>query len=218
MATTPGCSARWPAPWRFRRRDHMGDESVPLAEAVRRRVLEATGTLPDGPIRLLTGLGFFWQRFNPVSFYYCFDRAGELLQFVVAEVTNTPWGEQYSYVLDARQQMTGPAAAGASSPPLRFVTEKRFHVSPFLPMDLVYHWRLSPPTGRLLVDISETQGDDRIFRAGMALERQPFTARALAANFLRVPAVTLKITAGIYWQALRLWLKSIPFFPHPANK
>ncbi len=201
----------------------MGDENVPLADAVRSRVLEVTGNCPEGPIRLLTGLGFLWQRFNPVSFYYCFDTSGERLHYVVAEVTNTPWGEQYSYVLDARQQLHGDgnssveAGALVETAALRFVTEKRFHVSPFLPMDLVYYWKILPPGEQLAVAITERRAAVTVFHAGMSLQRQPLSGLMLARNFIRVPMVTMKIVATIYWQAFRLWLKATPFFSHPAT-
>ena len=73
---------------------------MPLADAVRDLVEERTGARPAGPIRLLTHLRSFGHCFNPVSFYYCFDPAGERVEAVVAEVTNTPWGERHAYVLE----------------------------------------------------------------------------------------------------------------------
>ena len=92
---------RRPGLVRFRRRDYLGDPRTPLADAVRELVHARTGTRPEGPVRLLTQLRSFGHCFNPVSFYYCFDRAGERLEHVLAEVTNTPWGERHTYVLSA---------------------------------------------------------------------------------------------------------------------
>jgi hypothetical protein len=85
-------SARRPAPAWFRRSDYLGDPHTSLADEVRSLVAERTGGWPDGPIRLLTHMRYFGQCFNPVSFYYCYDTAGERVMAVVAEVTNTPWG------------------------------------------------------------------------------------------------------------------------------
>ena len=82
---------------RFRRSDYLGRDTVPLADSVRALVAERLGTAPAGPIRLLTQLRTLGHCFNPVSFYYCFDEA-ERLQALVAEVTNTPWGERHAYV------------------------------------------------------------------------------------------------------------------------
>ena len=94
-------SARRPALAWFRRADYLGDPAIPLADAVRALVRERTGTRPEGPIRLLTHLRYFGHCFNPVSFYYCFDAACRAAsQAVVAEVTNTPWGERHAYVMD----------------------------------------------------------------------------------------------------------------------
>ena len=86
-------SARRPAPMWFRRADYFGPPDVPLADAVRDAVAARTGRRPDGPVRVLTHLRAFGYVFNPVSFYYCFDR-DERLQAVLAEITNTPWGER----------------------------------------------------------------------------------------------------------------------------
>ena len=104
---------------RFRRGDYHGNAELDLALAVRRTVEQELDLRPDGPIRLLTNLRSLGLCFNPVSFYYCFDRAGEELQAVLAEVTNTPWGERQAY-----------AIAGGQG---RF--RKRMHVSPFMPLD-----------------------------------------------------------------------------------
>ena len=92
-------SARRPALAWFRRSDYLGDPGVPLADAVRELVAERAGVRVDGPIRLLTHLRYFGKSFNPVSFYYCFDAGGEHVVAVVADVTNTPWGERHSYVM-----------------------------------------------------------------------------------------------------------------------
>ena len=84
---------------RFRRHDYLRPETLPLDRAVRETVEDDTGRRPQGPIRLLTQLRSFGHCFNPVSFYYCLDGSGERLDAVVAEVTNTPWGERHAYVL-----------------------------------------------------------------------------------------------------------------------
>ena len=125
---------------RCRRRDYLGDPAVPLERAVRELVSERTGERPGGPIRLLTHPRSLGHCFNPVSFYYCFDPADERLRAVVAEVTNTPWGERHAYVL---------GAGHASGSVLNAQFEKAMHVSPFMGMDHRYHVRASTP-GRTL--------------------------------------------------------------------
>ena len=83
----------------LRRSDHLGDPAVSLDEAVRELIAERTGTRPMGPIRLLTHLRYFGHCFNPVSLFYCYDPAGERVETVVAEVSNTPWHERHCYDL-----------------------------------------------------------------------------------------------------------------------
>ena len=116
----PLYSARRPAPARFRRSDYLGDPDVPLAESARRLVEERTGRRPDGPVRLLTHLRYLGHSFNPVSFYYLYDRAGERVDAVIAEVTNIPWRERHAYVVE-RSEGSGP---------IRGRVAKRLHVSP----------------------------------------------------------------------------------------
>lgn len=198
----------------FRRRDHLGDPDVPLEDAVRDLVQERTGVCPDGAIRLLTHLRYFGFAMNPVSFYYCFNPGGQL-DFIVAEVNNTPWGEQHCYVLDLR--------AEASSGPRKEVFEvrntKAFHVSPFLKMDFVYHWRLMVPDTAVQVDIANHRSDEPeappVFEASLRLERREWRAATRAWVLLRYPFMTLQVWALIYWQALRLWWMGVAYVPHP---
>ena len=124
--------ARRPGLVRFRRRDYLGDPAVPLHRAVRDVVEDQTGARPEGPIRLLTQLRSFGHCFNPVSFYYCFEPGGERVQALVAEVTNTPWGERHAYVIEGKQRDSAVLAGEF---------DKALHVSPFMGMDHRYDAR-----------------------------------------------------------------------------
>jgi DUF1365 family protein len=199
-------SARRPALARFHRADYLGDPARPLADCVRDRIREELGWAPDGPIRLLTHLRYFGYCFNPVSFYYCFDADGQL-QVIVAEITNTPWDERHSYVLQARP------GAGVQ----RFAFAKQFHVSPFMPMEQQYHWHFSEPGERLAVYMENRQDGRRLFDAALELQAAPVTGGSLARALLRFPAMTAVVAWRIYWQALRLLLKKAVFHPHPAG-
>jgi len=202
-------SARGPAVARFQRSDYLGDPAVPLDEAVRALVAQRTGTRPVGPIRLLTQLRYFGHCFNPVSFYYCFDPAGEHVRTVVAEVTNTPWGERHAYVLARDDSDHGRVMED------RF--EKTFHVSPFMGMDHSYDWRLVEPGRELLVHIDSTRGGRKAFDATLTLERRELNARTLRRVLWRQPASTMTVAARIYLNAVKLRLKGAPYFPHPAR-
>lgn len=202
-------SARRFAPVSFRRSDHLGDPARPLAECVRELVHERTGRRPEGRIFLLSHLAYFGHSFNPVSIYYCMDDADEI-EAVVLEVNNTPWGEQHCYVLAG--ESLRPAAGGR-----RAAFEKDFHVSPFLPMDMRYQCYFSRPGGMLSVAMNDFEDGELRLQASMVLRRRPLTGRELALTLLRYPFMTLKVMAGIHWQALRLWLKRARYIPHPGS-
>lgn len=192
----------------LRRADYLGDPTVPLDEAVRQRVAAEGLPRPRGPIRMLTHLRSFGHCFNPVTFYYCHDATGTRIETIVAEITNTPWRERHSYVL--------PAPAGAApGQPLSFGFGKDFHVSPFMPMDIAYAWHFSIPGERLAVHMENRRADQRMFTATLNLRRREIGGRALAGALLRFPFATVRVLGAIYWQALRLWVKRVPFHPHP---
>lgn len=203
-----GWSARRPAIARFRRSDYIGDASRPIADCVAEAVTERGGPQPKGPIRLLTNLRYLGHTFNPVSFYYCFDEAGERVESVLAEVTNTPWGERHSYLLG------GSSDGGV----IRGELDKAFHVSPLMGMDHTYDWRTTQPGSELIVHIdSHSDEGGKDFDATLSLKRQELEPRAMRRILWRYPAMTMQVVARIYWQSLRLKLKGAPYFRHPEK-
>lgn len=196
---------------RFRRADHVGDATVSLDETIRQLVADRTGERPDGPIRLLTHLRYYGYCFNPVSFYYCYDRSGKTIQSIVAEVSNTPWGEMTCYVLPVSQSLTQGSA-------LRFAPEKKMHVSPFMDMDIEYDWSFTRPGDSLKVFMANSRDGKRFFDASISLARTEIGGLSLARVLVQYPWMTARVLTGIYWQALLLWIKRCPFYPHPSKR
>jgi DUF1365 family protein len=196
---------------RFRREDHLGDPKLPLDTAVRDLVETEPGRRPDGPIRLLTHPRYLGYVMNPVSFYYCFAADETRLTTIVAEVHNTPWNEEHCYILDESQNR-------GSGSIMRFEHPKDIHVSPFMEMDYTYRWRISEPANRLAVHIDNLREGVKWFDVTFLLKRRPITGFQRARVLIRHPWMTGKVTLAIYWQALRLWLKKIPFVPHPHRR
>ncbi len=196
--------ARGPGVLRFRRRDYLGAPATPLDMAVRDRVDELTGNRPAGPIRLLTQLRSFGLCFNPVSFYYCLDAAGERVDSVLAEVTNTPWGERHSYALT---NSGGGVIHGSFT--------KELHVSPFMGMDHVYEARATEPAGTLSVHIASLRSGATAFDATLALKRRELSRSAVARLGVRYPFATARTLALIYGHAVGLKLAGARVHPHP---
>lgn len=199
----PLWSARRRAPARIRRADFLGDPSVPLADAVRDLVAARTGSRPGGPVLMLANPRYWGVGINPVAFYYLYGaEPGAGVEAMVADVTNTPWGESRSYVLGAG---------------LRGEFEKRLHVSPFMPMEQSYEWSASEPGERLAVSIRNRERGAVVFNASIALERREISPGYMARLLIRYPPMTIATIARIYLNAIKLKLKGAPYFSHPER-
>mgnify|MGYP001019272484 CR=1 FL=1 len=157
------------------------------------------------------GLRYLGHSFNPVSFYYCFDAAGERVEAVVAEVENIPWGERRPYVL-ARGARRGSVLADE--------LDKTLHVSPLMSMDQTYAFRATEPGDRLSVHIESrpragAPGAGKTFDATLSLRRRELSTPLLLGLLARYPAHSLQVVAKIYAQAARLKLKGARYYPHP---
>lgn len=205
----PGWSARRPALAWLRRGDFLDGGGRPLADAARDLVQERLGWRPAGPVRVLTHLRYFGYQINPIRIYWLYDAAGQRVQALIAEVTNTPWGERHCYVLPA------PPADAAGRLRLRF--DKAMHVSPFMPMEQHYEWCLDTPGATLTSQFDcVTQGEVTL-TAALLLERRALDRGRLIAALAAHPLMTARIAWTIYWQALRLYGKKVPFHPHPGR-
>jgi hypothetical protein len=216
-----------------------------LAESVRDVVAESGRPRPTGKILLLTHLRYWGFVFNPVSFYFCLDADGNW-ETMVAEVSNTPWGQVHCYVVDRARATASERDAESVE-----LSEKQLHVSPFLTMNYGYRWDIRCVADRLVMHIENVPQPDpteshpehgsadavgrgalpvatspavgappvsagRAFNVTMSLQRRPVTRGWRWLALARFPWMTASVVWGIYWQAWRLWWKRVPYVPHPG--
>jgi DUF1365 family protein len=189
-------------------RDHFGDPKMALRERLNIDAERNGVKLPGGPIFLLTHLRYLGYVFNPVSFYYCYDGAGNL-QTMLAEVNNT-FGETHNYWLDASNRQ--PSATGQ-----RYTTPKSMHVSPFMDMRMRYDWIFTPPGERLVAQVNTVADDKPFFDATLKLGRREWSRRELYRTLAGFPFMTMRVVGAIHWEALKLWVKGVPVFSHVAK-
>ncbi|MFT6733745.1 MAG: DUF1365 family protein [Polaribacter sp.] len=195
----------------FNSKNYLCDENGSIREAVKSEIGNKFDTEHNGPIRILTHLSYFGHCFNPVTFYYCFNKETENLDFLLAQINNTPWDERFSYVFDNREGQL----LTSNQESINMSFDKEFHVSPFLPMEMKCHWRFMIPNERLTVYMKNTMSKDKVFDACLLLKGKPITSASLARVLVGYPLMTIKVVSGIYWQALRLWIKRVPFHSNP---
>jgi uncharacterized protein len=190
----------------FHDRDHGTRRPEPSRPYIEGQLARAGIALDGGAIRLLCFPRVLGYVFNPLSIYFCHHRDGDL-RAILYEVSNT-FGEQHGYLI--------PVSHGDGGEIVRQSCAKEFYVSPFMAMEGRYEFRLTPPAGRLAVFIRQSDRDGPILHASLEGERAPLTDATLARAFLRYPLMTVKVIAGIHWEALRLWRKGVRIVPRPA--
>jgi DUF1365 family protein len=189
-------------------RDHFGSPEIALRERLRIDAERNGIELPDGSIFLLTHLRYLGYVFNPVSFYYCYDSAGNL-KTMLAEVNNT-FCETHNYWLDASNRRPSEVAH-------RFTTPKRMHVSPFMDMRMQYDWIFTAPGERLVAHMNTVADERPFFDATLQLERREWSRRELHRTLAGFPFMTMRVIGAIHWEALKLWAKGVPVFSHVAK-
>lgn len=187
-------------------RDHGPRDGTPLRPWMEQHLARVGIDLEGGPIRLLCSPRILGYVFNPLSVWFCHHRDGSLLA-ILYEVRNT-FGEFHSYLI--------PVDPGRpAGQPIRQACRKAFHVSPFMPMDLQYRFRVSEPAEAVSVSMRLDDGSGPLLVASWHGRRVPLDAahllRALASN----PLSTFKVIAGIHWEALRLWRKGVRIHRRP---
>lgn len=197
----------------FRDKDHLQlphgkpDRSKNVKQHIMDYLLSQNVQIPNGKIMLLTNLCTFGYQFNPVSFYFCFNAAGDPVCAVV-EVCNT-FREMKLYFI-GKEQFSGRK--------FHLNTTKYFYVSPFIDMDSNFDFNLCIPGDKLNIRIDDHKEGRRFFISTLTGKQKALNDWRLLWYMLRFPFITLKVITLIHWQALILWLKKIPYYKKSDNK
>lgn len=199
----------------FYRNDYIQPEShtnssnktMSITDVVAEKIFNASGEIFSGTVKLLTNPRFFGYVFNPVSFYLCYDQ-NNTLKYILSQINNTPWNERHTYVHQVSDQ---------SNAKMVFEFDKAFHVSPFMPMNLNYTWKFILYNNKVDIHMALFDSGVKQFIATMRAKHSPFTAKNMLQLPIEFPLQTLRIVFRIYWHALRLWMKKVPFYEHPNS-
>ena len=189
----------------FHRKNYMSHPDIPLDDYVRQLVVTKFDTLPKGKIYLLSNLSCLGYCFNPISLYFIFDETNQQLDYLILEVTNTPWGEKHNYVLKSASSPTNDV--------YDFQFQKELHVSPFMAMNYAYQFNLKLTKEKIIIRMENQIDGKKDFDVTLTLTASDQKETV----FKHYPLITYKVTAAIYWQALKLWIKGVPFHTHPKR-
>ena len=188
--------------------DYINSEQQPIKDKVSDYIEKQTGQPFTGRVYLFTHPRFLGYGFNSVNFYLCYS--GDRLQHIISEINNTPWGEKHLYFHDCGQ----PDDSGYG---WSFAFRKAFHISPFVSMDIDYDWCFKVTARTFGVHMTLHQKGVKLMQVVLDTKITPAVENSIRRNVLKRPFQPWKMSAGIYWQAFKLWLKKIPFIPHPER-
>ncbi len=200
----PGFGHNRAAPVSFHDRDHGPGTAPRFVHGSTPSYARPGSTSQGGPVRILTLPRILGHVFNPISVWCGYGPGGDL-RAVLYEVSNT-FGQWHHHLC----AVEGLDAAGNA----RHVFDKRLFVSPFIDMDATYEFRVRPPDDRVALIVRERLPQGQVLVATLVARRRPLTRRTLWSAFARHPMMTLKVVAGIHWEAVRLWRKGAPFRRH----
>jgi DUF1365 family protein len=225
---------RWFHPLKFNQTDYLkkahvkkeriktADKTDPtsLKQRITDKVKQLDGNYQIEKVVMLVQVRCFGLYFSPANFYFCYDAEG-VCNCMLAEVSNTPWNQRHYYLIDLNDRLEN----GDLLP-----TEKEFHVSPFMEIDMEYIWRVRQPSEesdaltihienhKLNSSADKNEQDSKVFDATLSLKKKPLNKTQLIKVLLGFPIMTLNIVLLIYWQAIKLFVKRVPFVSYQARK
>jgi DUF1365 family protein len=188
----------------FHAADHGDRQGGDLRAYVETRLAEAD-LRHGGPIRLLCMPRILGYGFNPLSLYFCHAPDGALTA-ILYEVRNT-FGQSHSYLI---------ATPEGGADPVRQTAPKRFFVSPFMDMDLIYDFTVSAPGERVAVTVVARRGEDQVLKAAFKGQASALTDAGLATAWLRHPWLTVKVMVAIHWEAAKILARGMRLRRRPA--
>ncbi len=193
--------------WVWKRSDYFDGADIPLRESINHWLNGQGYPTSFGPMTMLTNVRCFGYIINPISVYFLFDASGENIEYMIAEVTNTPWRERKKYLIPCRN----------SEQVKKYTFDKEMHVSPFHDMNIKYNWRSHLTDQQIVISIDCSKLGTTLFSATLSLNREGMSVVGLKKTLIQYPFMTARVAWGIYWQAIKLFIKRIPIFPHPKS-
>jgi len=208
-------STRGPNIVRFKPENYFpsqASDQSDLYQRVCKQIHQQTNKDFNGKAYLLANLSYWGYCYNPIVFVCCYEN--DELRYLVAEVHNTPWNERFVYVHDIESTTGSIDEKGYYHAHFK----KSFHVSPFMPMNLQYHWTYKIDDSRFFIDMNVLEKEQSIFNATLNLKGSPLQRHQANGIPFRFPFTCVKVMSAIYWQAFKLWLKRVPFHTHTTTK